>query len=425
MDVKLPNQKFLSRDVWLVNLPIRFIITFGIIIRAIGYIALPNQPSRLAPDEGTYAQLVNWIFSGKPAQDFPDYGDGLFNSAKLLILPSLGFTHLGVPSLDSVRLISLLFSILNIFLFHSLLKSIQPKEKHQRLFTIVLAVYVFMPSHMIWGLLGLRESLTEFGLLLTFYFMRRIFLDQASSYATYFFLMLGIFATYNVRPQLGLVLSVVVFFSILIKFWKNKIIILALLFFPIANFFASSVPVGLPQTVTTATEKYSSSPEDVAAYFEDKRTGNQLFANSKIESSSCDLDLDRFSSLRCELGRLPIAVLQVTFRPLIFLDSGNLTQSLASLENLIWIFLHLSILFTSKKLLARTSLDFELPAFLLVLLFAIGAGLYEGNVGTAFRHKGILLPFLLLILVSRISSMRLFNDTKDKFTFKNYKGEGV
>jgi hypothetical protein len=425
MDVKHLNQKFLSREVWLINLPIRFIITFGIIIRAIGYVTLPNQPSRLAPDEGTYAQLVDWIFSGKPVQDFPDYGDGLFNSAKLLILPSLGLSHLGASSLSSVRLISLLFSVLNIFLFYSLLKSIQPIEKRKTLFKLALAIYVFLPSHMIWGLLGLRESLTEFGLLVTFYFMRRIFLDQAASYFNYFYLILGLYATYNVRPQLGLVLSVVVFFSIMFKFWKSKIIVLALLFFPIANFFAGSVPLGLPQSVTTATEEYSASPEDVAAYFEDKRTGNQLFANSKIESPSCDLDLARFSSLKCELGRLPVAILQVTFRPLIFLDSGNLTQSFASLENLIWIFLYIFILLTSKKLLSEGSRDFELPATVLLFLFAIGAGLYEGNIGTAFRHKGILLPFLLLILVSRFSSLRLSDYPKVKQALKNFKVKGV
>lgn len=424
MDVKYLKQKFLAREVLLADLPVKIIITFGIIIRVIAYISLPNQPSRLAPDEGTYANLVGWIFSGQSAQDFPDYGEGLFDSARLLILPSLGLSHLGVSSLSSVRLVSLVFSILNILLFYHLMKSILSGSKQKSLVRIVLVIYVSMPSHLIWGLLGLRESLTEFGLMLTFYFLRKIFLNQTISYSNYFLLVLGLFATYNVRPQLGLVLSTVVFISILFKFWQSKIIILALLFFPIANFFASSVPLGLPQSITTTSEQYSSSPEELAAFFEDKRTGNQLFANSKIESLECDAELERFSSLKCEVGRLPLAVLQVTFRPLIFLDSGSLTQNLASIENLIWIFLYAFIFLTSKELLARKSFDFDLPATALLLLFAIGAGLYEGNLGTAFRHKGITLPFLLLIFVSRFSCLDFTRLAKLKLIFKKFRVNG-
>jgi len=419
MDVKYLNQKFLSKEVFLANIPTKLIITFGIIIRAIAYLSLPSQPSALAPDEGTYAKLVDWIFLGKPVQEFPDYGDGLFNSARILILPSVGLSHLGFSSLSSVRIISLVFSVLNILIFYYLMRTIQPLEKQKVLAKVILTLYLFMPSHMIWGVLGLRESLTEFGLLLIFYFLRKIFLDQTVMFSNYFLLFVGLYVTYNVRPQLGLVISIVVFLSILFKFWKNKIVILALLFFPIANFFANSVPLGLPQTISTVSEKYSSSPEEVSAYFEDKRTGNQLFAKTKIDSPKCDSELARFSSIKCEIVRLPVAVLQVTLRPLIFLDSGSITQNLASLENLIWIFLYILILLTSKSLLSSKSFNFDLPAILLISLLALCAGLYEGNIGTAFRQKGILLPFLLLILLSRIPTLNLSRVAKLSLPLKN------
>ena len=382
---------------------VKFIVTLGIVFRLVGYLSLPSQPSSFAPDEGTYAKLVEWISSGKLAAEFPDYGDGLFNSARLLILPSLGINRLGFSSLESVRLTSLLFGLMNIILFYFLLKSITRNRNHDFSFRLILATYLFMPSHLTWSILGLRESVTEFGLLLTFFFTRRIFLNNSVSILNYILLFLSLFITYNARPQLGLVLSIVIFSSIFIVFRKDKIVILALLFFPIANTFASSFPIGLPQIATTVTGKYSSSPSEISDFFIDKRQGNQLFANSKIETPDCNIDSTTFSSIKCEMIRLPLAIPQVTFRPLIFLDSGSLSQNLASLENLIWIFLYVYVLFSTGSLIRSNGTSFQVPAIILISLFAVGAGLYEGNIGTAFRHKGILLPFLLLIVAERYS----------------------
>ena len=166
------------------------------------------------------------------------------------------------------------------------------------------------------------------------------------------------------------------------------------------NLLTNSVPLGIPKVVETVTSNVSSSPIGVLDFIQDKRDGNQLFANSKIAISDCNQEQTRFTNLSCEIIRLPSAIIQVTLRPFPLYDRGSSAQIAAGIENMFWIFLYVLILIQVKGLFGRKRLSFEIPAALFVSLFTVAAALYEGNVGTAFRHKGLLLPLLLLIAVT-------------------------
>lgn len=380
---------------------VRAIISFGIFLRVLTLLLLPNSPSNLAPDEGTYARLVSWLSSGNSALTFPEYGDGLFRSARTLILPSIGLNYLGLSSLDAVRVVSLIFSIFNIFLFNKFLNSISQELKHSLFKKVALAIYAFTPSHFIWGTLGLRESINEFGVLLTFYSLRRVLMDSnRKGISQIFSLVLGLVITFNIRPQVGLIVSLVLIFSLIFSYWKEPLIIFVLVLFPILNLLTNSVPLGIPKVVETVTSNVSSSPTEVLDFIQDKRDGNQLFANSKIAISDCNQEQTRFTNLSCEIIRLPSAIIQVTLRPFPLYDRESSAQIAAGIENMFWIFLYVLILIQVKGLFGRKRLSFEIPASLFVSLFTVAAALYEGNVGTAFRHKGLLLPLLLLIAVT-------------------------
>ena len=42
------------------------------------------------------------------------------------------------------------------------------------------------------------------------------------------------------------------------------------------------------------------------------------------------------------------------------------------------------------------------PSLLFFIIYTIGAGAYEGNMGTAFRHKSLILWVVILLLASTI-----------------------
>lgn len=389
------------------SLPIfstKVIISVGVFLRVLTLLLLPNVPSGIAPDEGTYAKLVSWLASGHSARNFPEFGDGLFRSSRLLIIPSIALDYLGLSSLNAVRVTSLAFSILNIVLFNKFLSSMLQDSGHLLLRRFILFIYVFLPSHFIWGTLGLRESINEFGILLTFYFLRKILNEfEGKRLFQIVSLIFGLSITFNIRPQVGLMLGFVLIFSILLNFWKQPLVVFFLFLFPILNFLAQSVPLGIPQvfeSISSTSNTSNTSPTEVIGFIQDKREGNQQFANSKIEVANCINEKSRFTNLGCEIARLPSAVVQVTLRPVPIYDTGSSTQIAAGIENLVWMLLYVFILSQLKGLFRKKHFGFEIPATIFVALFTIAAGLYEGNVGTAFRHKGLLLSLLLLIAVS-------------------------
>ena len=82
------------------------IVATSFIARMIMFFVLPNTPSSLAPDEGTYAALTKWIAESKPAADFPAYGEGLYLSGRTIIIPASVLNRIGMGELDAVRLVS-------------------------------------------------------------------------------------------------------------------------------------------------------------------------------------------------------------------------------------------------------------------------------------------------------------------------------
>ena len=88
----------------------------SILIRVIVFNFFPKTPSSLAPDEGTYADLVKYIAAGKNTVDYPGYGPGLYLTSRILILPALYLNYTGISPLDSLRIISSLFGALSSFI---------------------------------------------------------------------------------------------------------------------------------------------------------------------------------------------------------------------------------------------------------------------------------------------------------------------
>ena len=74
---------------------------------------LPNSPSNLAPDEGTYSQILDLVSDGGDLT--PLYG--LYTTSRSLIIPARLFHFVGFSSLDSLRIVSTIYGLLSIAIF--------------------------------------------------------------------------------------------------------------------------------------------------------------------------------------------------------------------------------------------------------------------------------------------------------------------
>ena len=104
---------------------------------------LPNTPSNLAPDEGQYSQILDFVSKGSDVS----YYSGLYISSRSLIIPARLFHFLGFSSLDSLRIVSATYGLLSIVIFLLILcnfanKKTSPKRgfynKHQTYFKAYL-----------------------------------------------------------------------------------------------------------------------------------------------------------------------------------------------------------------------------------------------------------------------------------------------
>ena len=88
------------------------------------------------------------------------------------------------------------------------------------------------------------------------------------------------------------------------------------------------------------------------------------------------------------------------FRPLIGLDVTSTSSLFGALENILWIGVFIFILGVLIKKRRMAYFGPLAPSLIFLTLYSIGAGSYEGNMGTAFRHKSLLLWVILLMVAS-------------------------
>ena len=410
------------------------IIFCSFIARAIGFFLLPHTPSFLAPDEGTYAAVADWTEQGFPAKDFPAYGEGLYLSGRALFWPAALFNQLGLSPLFSVRLTAAIYGFLTLVLItYIFLKTVDKNsavadfvEKNSKLVVALFVVFAFLPSHFVWSLLGLRESAVEFWTLSAFASLYWIFhLEKKLSLKTVLFLVLTIVLTFSSRPQVGWVLGIT--FLIFLLFNVRKKIALILIPSVLASIVlgvtvTTVVPVtvvapgttvapGLVASTSSKIFNVLKTAAEVTAY---KQRVNQLEATSAITTQSCPREglalanrpPTSFDTYFCIAWRAPYMAATFLFRPLIGFDVTSTSSLFAALENILWLGAFIFIIGALNKKRRVAFFGPLAPSLIFLTLFGIGAGSYEGNMGTAFRHKSLILWALLLLVASVIAARK-------------------
>ena len=390
------------------------IVAASFVARVIMFFVLPNTPSSLAPDEGTYAFLVKWIGESKPASEFPGYAQGLYLSGRSIILPASFLYRIGFNELDAVRLVSTLYGfcglilvvILVLKLFKPWMADFPKKKSYKHVITGLLLVFAFLPSHFVWSNLGLRESATEFWLIsavmvffIIFQYRKRI------TFPSLLILFGSIVLTFSARPQVGWVLGVSLTLYLLLHLKKSVTFFLIPLVL-CATLFGSTLNLGSTGStgsVLGGAFKPLLTAGEVVSY---KQEVNQLDAASAIETQSCPrgapslaaVPPTKFDTYFCIAWRAPYMVSTFLFRPILVLDVTSTSSLIAAVENIFWFGLFVTIIVLAIRRRAISFLAPILPALIFFGLYVLGASAYQGNMGTGFRHKSLILWVVLLLI---------------------------
>jgi len=386
------------------------IVAASFVARVIMFFILPSTPSSLAPDEGTYAALTRWIAESKPAADFPAFGESLYLSGRTIIIPSSILNRIGMGELDAVRLVSSFYGFMSLVLLTffalKLLNNGDNLSKfNSRLTLLLFFVFAFLPSHFVWSTLGLREGPNEFWVLSAFISIYAIFhLRTRLQALMYLALFASIVMCFSTRPQVGLVLGVGLLSYLITRFKQAKslIAIAAVLSGVFLGSIATSGNAGVsiiedPGVVITMVDGIPS-----------RHTGNQVAAASIIETPDCPLSKNsviasapsRVETYSCIMWRAPYMTSTFLLRPFIVGDVTSTSSAFAAIENLIWLFAFGLVAYFIVKRRGIPRFNKLAPSLIFFALYVVGAGAYEGNMGTAFRHKSLILWVVLTLLLS-------------------------
>ena len=105
------------------------------------------------------------------------------------------------------------------------------------------------------------------------------------------------------------------------------------------------------------------------------------------------------------------------FRPMLGVDVTSNSSLFAALENIFWLSaaLFVAIMFIRNRRLAFFGA--LAPSLLFFLIYSVAAGAYEGNMGTAFRHKSLILWVLVTLLFSTIVTTQEVNKERKGIKF--------
>jgi hypothetical protein len=421
----------------LANRVIFTLLFVNAIVRMVIQIFLPKHPTELAPDEGAYANLALWISDGLSPSNFPTYGPYLYYASRSLVMPSVLLVDFGVNELLAVRLVSTTYGFLSAVVLYLLFKNLLFYRITRSGSTLetgnlnaiqisLFAIASFLPSPLLWSSLGLRESSSWFWLLLSTYLIAKLIFEKkafAFKLALSVALAFAFALSFAGRAQTSSLFFVVFAFIIVLSLRRKSIApglaLTAISCGFLLGLLYTSVPNGGPD-LFEPTKGIALTQESVTQTFQ-KSLGNQLEtladtsaeqdstregANSSLPPYECSTSLSAsVSNIMCILTNIPYRSFAFLFRPILMFDSGSNLMLLASIENVCWSLLFIwLILFFFKTGDNWTRRILVTPMLCFIFFFVVAAGLIEGNMGNAFRHKSIVLwPLVcsLMLLAQR------------------------
>ena len=412
------------------------IVIASLVVRVVAFFALPDTASNLGPDEGNYGALAEWIAQGKPADEYPSYSFLYIISRTLIIPASILHNSLDINGLNAVRIVSSLYGFLTLCLaVYLITRTINLREdfskwvsNNQPMVLLLFMVFTFMPSHLIWSILGLRDAAMEFWVLVIFVFIFNIFEVNLNPSKLWFIgILVGIPLVFSSRPQVGWVLGITLLVFSLTKSKSRaaKILIPLTIIGIFSGHYLTTQSTTTQSTTTQSTTTQSTTTQSTttqstttqstttlsplaslinqADSIPNRHRVNKIDAASAIKTLACPITKEsRFQKYLCAAYRAPYTTYTFLVRPMLGADVTSTQSLFAAVENVFWLgaFLFIILMFIRNRRLAFFGA--LAPSLLFFVIYSLTAGAYEGNMGTAFRHKSFLLWVVILLLASTI-----------------------
>lgn len=414
-----------------------FLLYFTFLTMHLLAIAILRSNFSLAPDEQGYLNVFRNIYS-RPLQGVQD-DTGWDGASDLFLwvayLPAKILSLIGLNDLVAIRVLSIGITLITVLvLVHSSERFHSPRVH-------LMAILLFLiPSVFVWTSLGMRESFIFFFIGLFFWSLNRITGDKSRSTAFEVSVLaissLGMLSTKNyLWAVLMICLLTISLWKIITKgisFKKLGLIfvsiILSISFYNLTTksdalaFITSlnsssleSVSTRLPilntnpplsgvEVITPSETNENGSISSSIKTIIFKITANNVDLNGESSVSDRKLYLANFSAAS---PSDPLSFLGASLRfivsPLVFSLDVPFFILIASVESLFWISLTLILLMRrSHKMYIRTCSSFtDALAIIVIIMFVLMSAGVEINLGTAFRHRSILLiPMAFLLLSS-------------------------
>jgi hypothetical protein len=298
--------------------------------------------------------------SGSSVYDFFEVGGGWVS---LILYPLIKYVHLSYFS--GFMLFNVIGFIGLLFFYITLKELIQGHDRAVKLLNLV----VFFPGLSYWTAPISKESIVFLGIMLIFYAL--IKLHQRIIYFA-----LGSLPLALIRPHVFVMIILALLVAML--FLAKTKLIQKLIFIPLL--FILMVPAYSLLLQRTQLETIN---VDTAEEFIEERGVNW--------GGGSGVDIQNYNSL--------FKLFTYLYRPL-FVDIHNVPTALASCENLFYLIITWQML--SFKFIRFVRKEKNLFLSFNLLFFFIGAVLMshtEGNLGTAMRHKVMIMPSLLALFL--------------------------
>jgi len=381
-----------------------------------------SEPQIVVPDESSFSGLADHISKGGDWRTWSGgWGATFFPHSIFLVSPSAWLIEIGLEPLAATRVMSIIFgsgaSSLLVCIWWLIDRCNTKEDKRVVLPALGIGLMIFLPSHMLWSTLALRDSTIEFATVLALFGVTITI--TGSKHLWQRILGLAIMATAltvlaPMRPGAALIVAISILLGALWPMRKRPRILIAVSVTALT--FLMIGPAINANLIKTVTPSVTPTPSVILLRLYGlaaERQGRQEGANSAVSASPCNQRLPLLEQVTCEAFRFPGALQEVALRPLWPIDaigSQSATQILAAIENSFWLLLFMMVVvlpFRRRMKIARLAIMCYSIIALHLALMAVA----EGNIGSAFRHKSTVVVAIALIMIlgdgiSRISDYR-------------------
>lgn len=266
----------------------------------------------------------------------------------------------------------------------------------------------FWPSHILWGSQNLKEPFTILFVCLAFW----AFLNLLTRFRFHFLFIgyLAIISLILLQPPLGHLLVISLLFSLILSSRKIQALFALLVLFLVLAFPFRQLEIFRPSYALLSKATYGIFGSDPAKEGSSTRSLgvshivkrlNDLRKIRTLSAKSAFLREKEFTSLGEMLLFLPLGLLYSFLSPFPW-QLGGIYQILGVVESLILYLLFWTGMKGFLLLFKRRGREtVSLTLFLIVMLMALG--LFEGNVGTLFRHRAPVWIVLFLFIAVGLS----------------------